>query len=120
MARHDGQRHQQFILDQLAQVELSAQSQQILIALFIQSFGRGFVCHKPEGTLHVQRDIDRGEAALAFHGKAGVHRQVKPDLPWTSCFGPDFGNRFPVHEQIRVQAFGLLRQALIFQERIMT
>jgi len=120
VARHHGQRHQQFVLNQFVQRKIPAQRQQIFLGIVVQRLGRGFVGHEAKPPVHIKRYVHAIETALATHGKGGVHLQAQPKLRRADATRSrsQFALRLPVHPQSGVQARGLLREALVLEQRI--
>ena len=75
-----GKGEQQFILDELLQVERAGQRQDVVLALGIEFRGGGLAGDEAETAIHRDVDVERRETALALERQRRSRVQVQPDL----------------------------------------
>jgi hypothetical protein len=96
--RHDRQVHQQFILDQLQQVEVAAGDEDVVFAVLVEVGRQRFRFHKPEGSINLKVNGHRLKAALAGARDAGLGIQVQPGAGLGLIAAPFACDR-PVHRR---------------------
>ena len=77
VTRHQGQREEQLVLDEIGQVERRRQRQDVVFAFGIERLRRVFALDEEDAPLGVQRNAHRLQAALALerHLRVGAERQ---------------------------------------------
>ena len=87
MARHQGQRHQQLILDQFGQAELPAADQQVLLDRVVLLSSQGLGVNKTEPSVNHRLPVQGLQTALAGQGQTGRDLEMQPSLAGAARVG---------------------------------
>jgi septum formation protein len=97
MSRHQRQRQDQLVLKQRKGIKVPADDQHISLRCLVHGFGSGFIGHKQEVTLNLDRFLHRPKAALALQDQADLRLQGQPHERSTSSNLHHPALQTPVH-----------------------
>ena len=115
VARHQGKRKQQLVLDQSDQVERPCERQHIVLAIRIDRSSLILAGDKLETSTRMQLRFYRLQAALTHQGQPSPTLEMEPDLRLGAALCSHFSSGPPVHQFIRDGlriGMGLVAQAI--------
>lgn len=116
--RHEWQRKQQLVFDELTQVQRLGQGQNIVLGIRIDGCGSILTDHEQKTPLDLKHVLARSQATLTFKLQTGLRGQVQPDLRRAAAQLAEFAARTPSHpfflylRTVRMRDFGNARQLL--------
>lgn len=98
MPRHQRQTKQQFVLNEVANVERPREDKNVVFAVGIQLRGGVFIDHEKKGPLSLHRSPHWVQATLAFQPNMDLGMQVQPHLLDATTKLAQFTACTPSHE----------------------